>query len=926
MKWKKCLGIITVTAMVIGTAAYMQVISAEAKEGQQNAYKLMKENDNPDLSMHNQPESSYWFPKQLLEWNAKEDHDLDYNVSVVPLAKRVDMAKLKTVNPTQNRNTKVMAISIMNSSTSGNAPRGLNNVDANTFSYWQYTDILVYWGGSSGEGIIVPPSPDVVDAGHKNGVKVIGTIFFPQTGHGGKMEWLNEFLQKDDSGKFPMADKLIEVAKTYGFDGWFLNQETEGTDQSPLSVQHADLTREFIKAIKKKAPELELIYYDSMTKDGNLDWQNALTDKNLPFMKDDSGTKMSDAMFLNFWWTDKNNEKKELLKNSAKKAREIGIDPYSLYAGVDIQSDGYNTPIRWDLFENPEGGTYTSLGLYCPNWAYSSADSMTDFLKKENSVWVNEKGDPSAGTGNSSNTAWKGISHYAIERTSITALPFVTNFNTGNGYYFFKDGKKISSLGWNNRSISDILPTYRYIIKNDGKNSLKADLDMKHAYYGGSSLKLMGNMEKDKNTLIKLYSTDLNLKKGVIFTTTAKASSPAFLKAVVTLEDGTEKILDGDKKVSNSWTEVAFDISSIYDKHIRSISYLISTEQDSSNFKFYFGNITIAERKKVNTPSVKNVTVENPEFDEDALYAGVRLSWKTNQPAAFYEICQVNSDQTKSLLGVTNTTNFYINALPRTGDADKTVLEITPVTALLENGSSSQTTLDWPDITIPKAEFKADVTLAAPGDSITFTSMCSKNTDRVIWSLPGAEKESAEGSTVSAKYNEEGIYPVTITADNKSGSSQKVKEGYIVITNKAKDGLKLLSQGCKTEATSYVNENESPNFAVDGDKTKKWCAAGKPPYEIVIDLGEAKLVSAVDISHAEAGGESSDMNTKEYSILVSNDGLDYTEAAKITQNTSGLSHDTFTPTKARYIKIIINKPTQGSDSAARIYEVEIYGL
>ena len=278
------------------------------------------------------------------------------------------------------------------------------------------------------------------------------------------------------------------------------------------------------------------------------------------------------------------------------------------------------------------------------------------------------------------------------------------------------------------------------------------------------------------------------------------------------------------------------------------------------------------------------------------------------------------------MLGVTNTTNFYINALPRTGDADKTVFEITPVTALLENGSSSQTTLDWPDITIPKAEFKADVTLAAPGDSITFTSMCSKNTDRVIWSLPGAEKESAEGSTVSAKYNEEGIYPVTITADNKSGSSQKVKEGYIVITNKAKDGLKLLSQGCKTEATSYVNENEAPNFAVDGDKTKKWCAAGKPPYEIVIDLGEAKLVSAVDISHAEAGGESSDMNTKEYSILVSNDGLDYTEAAKITQNTSGLSHDTFTPTKARYIKIIINKPTQGSDSAARIYEVEIYGL
>ena len=52
-----------------------------------------------------------------------------------------------------------MAISIMNSSTSRQCPHGLNTANANTFSYWQYVDELVYWGGSSGEGIIVPPSP-----------------------------------------------------------------------------------------------------------------------------------------------------------------------------------------------------------------------------------------------------------------------------------------------------------------------------------------------------------------------------------------------------------------------------------------------------------------------------------------------------------------------------------------------------------------------------------------------------------------------------------------------------------------------------------------------------------------------------------------------------------------------------------------------
>ena len=94
--------------------------------------------------MNNQPESSYWFPEQLLEWNPEEDPDLAYNISTVPLAQRVDKENLTPVNSTQNKDTEVMAISIMNSSTSGNAPHGLNKVDCNIFTYWQYVDELVY--------------------------------------------------------------------------------------------------------------------------------------------------------------------------------------------------------------------------------------------------------------------------------------------------------------------------------------------------------------------------------------------------------------------------------------------------------------------------------------------------------------------------------------------------------------------------------------------------------------------------------------------------------------------------------------------------------------------------------------------------------------------------------------------------------------
>ena len=335
MTWRRVLA---------ASLAAMLAMSLAACSGGTSAtkYTITPENENEELVLGNRPEASYWFPEDLLKWNADKDPDLAYNVSTVPLAKRVDKADLKPVNDTQNTDTKVMAISIMNSSTSGNAPHGLNTANANTFSYWQYVDELVYWGGSSGEGIIVPPSPDVTDMGHTNGVPVLGTVFFPQNVSGGKVEWLDQTLAQKSDGSFPVADKLIEVATTYGFDGWFINQETEGENETSLGADYATKMQAFIAYLKKQAPDLRVVYYDSMTKDGSIDWQNALTDENSMYMTD-GDHPIADEMFLNFWWTEDKLAGDDLLAASATKAKELGIDPYSLYAGIDVQADGFPT-------------------------------------------------------------------------------------------------------------------------------------------------------------------------------------------------------------------------------------------------------------------------------------------------------------------------------------------------------------------------------------------------------------------------------------------------------------------------------------------------------------------------------------------------------------------------------------------------------
>lgn len=934
------MGMILTVSMIAGLAACgneeqnavtpdMEITeNVQEEAGETSVYSVTEENENQELTMTRQPEASHWFPAQLLEWKAEEDEDFLFNVSHVPLAQRAGMEELETVNSTQNKDTKVMAVTIMNASTSGNSPHGLNKVNANTFSYWQYVDLLVYWGGASGEGLIVAPSADVVDAGHKNGVKVIGTVFMPQVAHGGKMEWLEDLLSRSEDGSYPVADKLIEVARLYGFDGWFMNQETEGTEEEPLTEDHAVRMQEFLAYLKDQAPELELVYYDSMTKEGQMDWQNALTENNAVFLKSEDGKAVADEMFLNFWWTAKSLAPEELLKSSAALAEEKQIDCYDLYAGVDLQSNGYNTPINWSLFENPAGGTYTSLGLYCPSWAYFSAGNIIqDFWKQENKLWVNQEGDPSKEIQITEDTQWRGVSHYVVERTAITKLPFITNFSTGNGYGFYKDGELISRLDWNNRSISDILPTYRYIIENGEGNSLVADLDVGDAYYGGNSVILRGAMKQGTDSVIKMYSASLPATEQMIFTTTAKTNGEQIaLAAVLKLDDGSEVILEGDQKVTGEWTRVSYDTSALAGKTIKNISYRLTADADVNGLQFRFGNITMAEQGTGKETAVNNVRVLDSEFDEDAMYAGVRLAWDSDAPADYYEVYRINQDQTMSLLGVSNTESFYVNTLPRTDETNQSVFRIIPVNALLESGDGAEVIMEWPDNRIPKSAFTADVTLAAPGETITFSSLCSPNTQKVTWTFAGADTESAEGDKVSVSYAQEGIYAVSIKAENESGYSEAVKEDYIIISNKASEGLSLLSRGAATEADTYVNENEAPEFAVDGDVTKKWCATGSAPHEITLDLGTVKTVSAVDISHAEAGGESAGMNTKSYAIYVSEDGRAYEEVISVTRNTAGTTHDAFAPVRAQYVRLVVNKPTQGSDSAARIYEIEVFGL
>ena len=661
-----------------------------------------------------------------------------------------------------------------------------------------------------------------------------------------------------------------------------------------------------------------------------MDWQNALTDKNKYAVIGDNQEQIADSMFLNFWWNTNTYAPDELLKATSEKAAELGVDPYDLYAGIDVQANGYNTPVRWNLFAPAGQAPYTSLGLYCPSWTFFAADDFfTSYQELESRFWVNEKGDPfAASEANVEENQWVGVSTYAVERTAVSQIPFVTNFDMGHGYSFFIDGEKVSEKDWNNRSMQDVLPTYRWHLDQEEGNLLSAIMDYSDAWYGGTSLKLVGQVTGGRASRIDLYSAQLEMTGGESFTVKAKGTAEASLELVLTLSDGSEEHIAGDQKIGGEWTTISYDVSGLAGKTVTRISFVLAPSEDGFGVKFFLGQMAITAGTESLDAAVTDLKVDSTSFDDDdCMYAGVCLSWKASGNADYYEVYRVNQDGSLSFLDATPGATCYINALERNDDTNKTTFQVVPVSVTGQRGEASNTaTMDWPDNSLPKADFKASATLAAPGQEITFESLCSANTETVSWEFPGASVETSADASPKVSYASEGTYTVKVTAKNASGEAVAEKENLITISSQVGDALALLSQGKDTEASAYVNENEAPPFAVDGDVTKKWCATGNPPHTITIDLGGVMTVSEVKIFHAQAGGESDTMNTKAYTILVSEDGEEFTEVVKVTKNTLGETSDTFQAVSARYVKLSVEKPTQGSDTAARIYEVEVYGL
>ncbi|MDA9471349.1 endo-beta-N-acetylglucosaminidase [Enterococcus sp. 5H] len=856
------------------------------------------------------PESTALFPETLLNWSAKTDPDAPFNVSRIPLTDRI---KGEKTNADQSTEAKVLSIAIVNRHTKGTPSQGDTDKAVYNFTNWQYVDTLVAWAGSSGEGIIVPPSGDVTDSAHRNGVPVVGTVFFPPEAYGGKAEWVRQFVQKDAKGNFPMADKLLEMSVAYGFDGWFINQETN------VDAQTAAAMKELLIYLQTKKPKnQQIIWYDSMIPSGSVNWQGALNDQNKGYFQDGK-QRVSDKLFIDFRWRE--------LASSKAKAEELKRDPYDLYAGIDVQANGINSSRKPSSILGSTSQPLVSLGLYCPDWTLRDGGQydVDRYWENEKLFWINAQGDPRDVT--STKNEWQGVSRYFVEKTPVTAFPFLTNFNVGNGDAIYQNGTKVKEGTFNNRSIQDVMPTYRWVIDNQEGNQLEAAINYDDAFNGGSSIGLSGQMTAGQETFIKLYAAQVKPSASEKVSVVTKGADQTSLVLGIKGKQAPLVIQGDQQALENGWVKTTYSLKSAACQTITSIGLNVKNQQ-TGPAAIYLGQLLAGQEKTTSIAQVKNVRFPGKTIVDD-LTESVRIQWDhQGKNTTSYRIYREEGGQS-TFEGETANTAFTLLNQKRIGDT--TNYRMVPVDQYgRENQKSSAVaTYTFEALKKPEISINASSTLSAVGEAITLSANVSKSTEQVNWEIIGATPQTQSGTEITVTFDAPGNYSVKATAVNSSGETEVIRENYLYIYDQnagiKKENLSILPSTQATQGSGYTNERESYRYALDGDLTTKWCDNGSEKPWMIADLGGQKTIAGFELFHAGAGGESPEWNTRDYDISVSNDGTNWTNIVQRRGNTENSSKDAIALVEARYVKLSLEKAEQNG-KVARIYDWQIIGV
>ncbi|KAI3360301.1 hypothetical protein L3Q82_014624, partial [Scortum barcoo] len=433
---------------------------------------------------------------ELLSWKRSEANP--FNVAVVPLAPR------EPALASCPRRT-LVSHDMMGGYLDDRFVQGTIAEAPYAFYHWQYIDIFNYFAHCL---VTIPPAV-WTNAAHKHGVVVIGTFITEWTDG----ENVCEKFLKDEESYRAVADKLVQISHCYGFDGWLINIENS---LSAVTVKNTPLFLRYLTdQMHERVPGSLVLWYDSVTENGRLHWQNELNQSN---SRDDEKKfpiqhlisipynriffDACDGFFTNYNWTEQN---LEWMKGfSGIQGRQADV-----YVGVDVFARG---KVVAGMFETNKALEVIrrhsfSTAIFAPGWVYESHNDKTEFRKNQDKFWAL-------------------LSDYLYVHRPASPLPFTSSFCQGFGKAMYWRGQREAQKSWINLSAQEIQPLY-YHTELEARGWLRSRGCPEDAWNGGCSLLLEGLIPATRTSPVcaKIFSLHVPLASKTLVTLIYKQST-----------------------------------------------------------------------------------------------------------------------------------------------------------------------------------------------------------------------------------------------------------------------------------------------------------------------------------------------------------------------------------------------------------------
>ena len=541
-----------------------------------------------------QPRNAGHRLQDIRTWSPQTDPYARYLRAEVPLQPRIPHDPSTQAHPELDAKAQVMLMQgDYGNSFFGNF-RANDGFAHNVLNFWQYADYWSPWHGSATArtpqslydpatsdwrtrnfefGVVDIPNPAYTNAAHRNGVKSIATIYFDPAFRPGLT--FKEAFDKDPTSRgYIIAEKLVEMAKYFGYDGYFLNEEEGNLQDSRF--------RPFMSYLTSKG--LYTQWYTNTPGTWSSSKASLL----------DHGRIMN-SVFLNYNWPGTQDR-------SVEAAKAEGYDPYqSLFFGVEANQAGFNGKHRSatelpSIYESRRNHSpKASVALFTPSDMYQrgladavkpkGADKDVPLFQQDPYQWMvaerermyfsgvtsNPK-DTGAHPGHSrpevgvaDSSSWVGAADFIPARSVIGGRQFHTDFNTGHGMKWYSAGDVSAAASWTDMDAQSILPSWQWWIDTEGTRP-SVDFDygpsdrrkdvhgapvslLYHqvgAWCGGSSLVVHGMMSK--TTTLRLFKTRLAMTADTSMPITFRKSSKdhGTMKAALVFADDPGRVVTVD--------------------------------------------------------------------------------------------------------------------------------------------------------------------------------------------------------------------------------------------------------------------------------------------------------------------------------------------------------------------------------------------